>query len=270
MGTTTFRIVYEGRNMGETTINVQTAIDIYIDSQTGHRFKEIKPTTDNYRIINHFDYQDILEEFPNNINSIEAIKKLNEISQKVTFDDALIQNLMQKTQNNSRLTEYQVYIVLKRNWTDPTQSPAIVTAEEDTHTKMEERKDGKINMDIDGRVGKNKKIYYLSPNGNLVLAQVHGHNKDQRYNYKNIEGTSPTDDNTAKANGFNIYSLKAYETKVGEQAIIDKVDGKGIKSLDVGSTRGRNKNTDKKPTFDVGRDAMDFWSQNAQNYIKSK
>ena len=38
-------------------------IDIYIDSQTRDRFREISPNTDIYRIINHYDYDDILSEY---------------------------------------------------------------------------------------------------------------------------------------------------------------------------------------------------------------
>ncbi len=270
MGTNTFKVQVAGITKTTSIEVTQTDIDIYIDSQTAHRFKEIKPTTKTYRILNHFDYLDIIEEFPNKINSTEAVKKLKSLSQEVKFEDDLIQTLLQKTQNNSRLTEFQVYIVLKRNWTDPIASPAIITAEEDTHTKMEERKDGSINMDLDGKIGRNKKMYYLSPNNNVVIAQVHGHNKDQRSNYKNIEGTSPTDSNTAIGNGFNIYSLRAYETKVGDQAIIDKVDGKGLPSLNIGATRGRPNKPDKKATFDIGRDALDFWSKNPKTYTPKK
>ncbi len=270
MGTNTFQVIYKGTVMGETTIKVQTAIDIYIDSQTGHRFEEIKPNTNMYRIINHFDYLDVLEEFSGRVNSSDAIKKLKEMSQKVTINDTMIQTLMQKTQNNSRLTEYQVYIVLQRNWIDPIEAPAIVTAEEDTHTKLYERKDGKINMNIKSKFGRNRKMYHLSPNGDLVIGQVHGHNKTQEYNMKNIEGTSPTDQKTAIDVGFNIYSLRAYETKVDGQAGIDKVDGNGVPSLLLGSTRGRPNEPDKRPTFDVGRDALEFWSKNVKMYTPSK
>ncbi|WP_234859291.1 type VI secretion system tube protein TssD [Aquimarina aquimarini] len=250
--------------------DTQVVIDIYIDSQTGHRFPEINPNTDIYRIIHYMDYTDILEKYPDSINSKEAIDELKSLSQEVTFDDTLIQTLMQKTQNNSRITEYQVYIVIERDWVDPLNAPATITAEEDMHTKLFNRKDGLINMNIDSKVGRNKKIYHLSPKGNLVIAQVHGHNKTQINNQINIEGTSLTDSNTAISNRFNIYSLRAYETKVGGQAIIDKVDGKGIPSLNIGATRGRNKNTNKKATFDIGRDALDFWSKNAKHYIPSK
>ncbi len=268
MGTNTFQVIYKGKVMGETTIKVQEPIDIYIDSQTGNRFKEIKPNTDNYRIIHSMDYADVLEEFSGNINSSEAIRKLKEMSQKVTIDDTMIQTRMQKTQNNSRLSEYQVYIVLQRNWIDPIEAPAVVTAEEDLHTKLFDRKDGKINMNIIYFRGKDGNGYYKSPNGNLVLGQVHGHNKTQEYNMKNIEGTSNRDRKTAIANGFNIYSLRAYETEVGGQAGIDKVDGNGVPSLFLGSTRGKNSIPDKKPTFDVGRDALDFWTKNVKVWVR--
>ena len=264
MGKNTFRVKVAGlTETASITVN-QTPIDIYIDSQTGHRFEEIKSNTDIYRILNFFDYQDILEEFPKSINSAEAIKKLKEMSQEVTFDDTFIQTLMQKTQNNSRRTEYQVYIVLKRNWIDPIESPAIVTAEEDMHTKQSDRKNGRINMDISSTGGKSGKMYHKSPNNQIVLAQVHGHNKEQRERRTNLEGTSPIDATTAKFSGFNIYSLRAYEAEVGGQAIIDKVDGKGIPSLALGATRG-NPNisiTDRKPIFDIGKDALDYWSSN--------
>ncbi|TPN84382.1 hypothetical protein [Aquimarina algicola] len=270
MGTNTFQVIYKGTVMGETTIKVQTAIDIYIDSQTGNRFKEIKPNTENYRIIHSMDYADVLEEFSGNINSGEAIKKLQEMSQKVTIDDTFIQTLMQKTQNNSRLSEYQVYIVLQRNWIDPIEAPAIVTAEEDTHTKLYEREDGEIMMNIIYYKGKDGNGYNISPNGHLVIGQVHGHNKTQEHNMINIEGTSNRDKKTAIANGFNIYSLRAYETNVGGQAGIDKVDGKGVPSLLLGSTRGRPNEPDKRPTFDVGRDALDFWTKNVKVWVRPK
>ena len=193
------------------------------------------------------------------------------MSQKVTFDDTLIQTLIQKTQNNSRITEYQVYIVLQRNEIDPIETPAIITAEADTHTKIEERKDGKILMNTIYRRGKDGNGYYKSPKGNLMIAQVHGHNKAQAYGTINLEGTSKADKNTALSNGFNIYSLRAYETEVGQQAIIDKVSGKGVASLNLGATRGRDQNDpDKKATFDIGRDALDFWTKNVKVWVRPK
>ena len=94
-------------------------------------------------------------------------------------------------------------------------------------------------MAISGLKGLNGKTYALTDTGrNLVIAQVHGHNKVQENNLINAEGTSETDKTAATGNNFNIYSLRAYDVEFGGQAKIDKVDGDGNESKNIGNTKG--------------------------------
>ncbi len=244
--------------------DTQVKVDIYIDSQTGHRFKEIKPSTDIYRIINHHDYDDILSEYPNRINSKEAIDKLKLLSQEVTIDDNKIQMIIQKVDTNSRISEFQMYIVLERDWIDPINAPAIITAEEDHHTIL--HRDGEIKQNIKAEKGQNGNIYYKSPTGNMVIAQVHGHNKVQKSNMINLEGTSEIDQETARFNRYNVYAIESYKNETGKQAVIAKVDGMGKETLDFALTIGNKvKGGDAgtgKGTVNIGKDAIDFYSKN--------
>ncbi len=264
MGTNTFKLQVAGITKTASIEVTQTAIDIYIDSQTGHRFKEIKPNTDTYRIIHSMDYADILEEFPNKINSSEAVEKLKELSQEVTIDEKKIQMIIQKVDTNSRISEFQMYIVLKRDWINPKNSPALITAEEDHHTILHE--DGEIKINADALVGKNGNIYYKSPEGNAVIAQVHGHNKTQKNNSKNLKGTSKQDQETSKFNRFNVYAIESYKNEPGNQADIAKTDGMGNETIDFALTIGHKiKGGDAgtgKGTVNIGKDAIDFYSQN--------
>lgn len=242
----------------------QVAVDIYIDSQTGHRCKEIKPTTKNYRIINYFDYDDILTNYGSRINSKEAVDELKLFSKEVRFDNAKIQQEIQNVSDKSRLSEYQVYLVIERVWNDVVANDVVVTAEKDTHTKL--HLDGKINMSISGLRGNNGKEYALTDTGrNLVIGQVHGHNKTQKARTENAEGTSDKDKIAATNNAFNIYSLRAYDVKVGGQAKIDKVDGDGKEFKDIGNTKGHftvvGKENVSKGTINIGLDALDFYSK---------
>lgn len=245
--------------------DTQVAIDIYIDSQTGHRFTEIKPNTNTYRIINYYDYTDILEEYPNRINGKEAINKLKSLSKEVRIDNAKIQQELQNISDKSRLTEYQLYIVLERNYTDPLDGDAVVTAERDIVTKFDERRDGKIKMGLIEVKGKNGKHYLLSPNSNMAIAEVHGHNKTQKSNTINVSGTSDADKSSATDFNINVYSLRAYEVKVGGQAKIDKVTGKGKESEDLGNTKGHYTVVGKENVsigiFDIGLDALEYFSK---------
>ncbi len=256
--------VIENNEIEEGEEEMQVPIDIYIDSQTGHRFSEIKSNTETYRIIHDLDYTDVLEEYSSRINSKEAIDQLKTLSKEVEIDDKKIQMMIQKVDTNSRISEFQMYIVLERNWIDPLNVPAKITGEEDQHTLTHE--DGEIKMNLDTLIGKNGNVYYKSPKGNLVIGQVHGHNKAQKSNFKNLPGTSITDRETAAFNGFNIYAIESYKNKPGGQAVINRVDGVGKESLNIGVTIGHSvKGGDAgtgKGTINLGKDAIDFYSKN--------
>jgi len=87
--------------------------------------------------------------------------------------------------------------------------------------------DGEIKMNIDALGGKNRKVYFRSPKENTVIAEVHGRNKTQKRNRIYEQGTSDTDEATAKENQFNIYAIESYKNVPRDQAVIAKSDGGG-------------------------------------------
>ena len=225
-------------------IDPDGAFDIYIDAVTGKELGRDGRVSDDIRIIDSADFSDIQDANNGSTISAEATKQLQNSSTLVTVDDAQIQDAVQNVNDTSRTIETQVNIVLDRD-------TGVVSA-----VQAPPGTDGNTNISYEARQDKNR-VSYSTSGGNLLIGQVHGHNKLQQSNKVNEPGTSIKDANAANNSGANIYAVGAYNTPIGGAANIYKVTpGSPLAPQvnKVGETKGNIFNPGK--TINIGRDAL--------------
>ncbi|MCD0467673.1 DUF6443 domain-containing protein [Flavobacterium sp. ENC] len=222
-----------------------TPPDWYIDDRTGKVLGQDGATTNNVRLIDSNNYNDIKEANGGSTMSAEATAQLqnSETSTLVTVNDTQIQNELQQVNDQSRNVEHQTNIVLDR------------TSGEVKAVRGNPGVDGLTTMDYETRTNKDG-VSYNTQGGNLLLGQAHGHNLIKDPNKVNIPGTSEVDKNTAASSGVTIYSIDAYNTLVGGQAQINRVTPAGVQDNGVGTTKGATGTGN----FNIGLDALKRWS----------
>jgi hypothetical protein len=219
--------------------------DFYIDNRTGKVLGQDGATTNNIRLINSQDYDDIKTANGGSTTTATATTQLqnSEVSKVVNVNDTQIQNEVQQVSDQSRNVEHQAYIVLDR------------TNAEVKAVRGESGTDGRTNMQYDAK-SKDGVFTHNTTGGNLLLGQVHGHNLTSNPNLTNIPGTSQDDVNSASSSGVSIYSLDSYNTPVGGQANINRVTPEGTQTNNIGQTKGATGTGN----FNIGSDALKRWS----------
>jgi RHS repeat-associated protein len=219
--------------------------DWYIDDRTGKVLGQDGAQTNNVRLIDSRDFDEVKTENGGSTNTAAATTKLqsNELSKVVTINDAQIQVELQQVSDLSRKLEHQTYIVLDR-------STGEVSA-----VRGQPGKDGLTTMNYnEGKT--NDGVKYNTVGGKLLLGQAHGHNLTQQHGIQNTPGTSQIDVNTAASSGVSIYAIDAYNTRPGKQADIHRVTPDGTQTNNVGKTKGANA----AGNFNIGLDALRRWS----------
>jgi hypothetical protein len=210
--------------------------DIYLDDRTGKVLGQDGATTNNARLINKKDFDQIQNDNGGSTTSASATSQLQGNSTLITVNEAQIQQEVQVITDLSRTNEHQTDIVLNKYTGE-------VTAQRGT-------------PGTDGAAGVD---HTIAPSGailandgsSLLMANVHGHNLTQKAGQVNVTGTSTPDLNTATALGITVYATDAYNTAVGGKANIGSVTSHGVKTINVGQTQGSGT-----PTFNIGTDAL--------------
>jgi hypothetical protein len=217
---------------------VATPPDWYIDNRTGKILGQDGATTNNYRLVDGRDFQEIKSNNGGSTTTPEATAQLqnSDVSTLVTVNDAQIQQEVQTVSDLSRTSEHQTDISLNKYTGE-------VTAVRGTPGA-----DGTASVSVGTSPSGGK----IASDGGLLLANVHGHNQVQTPGTVNVTGTSAQDKQTAVSEGITIYATDSYNTPVGGSATIGRVDSAGVQTTNVGQTKGAGTGT-----FNIGQDALD-------------
>ena len=208
--------------------------DWYIDDRTGEVLGSDGAATDNARLIDQRDYEEIKSNNNGSTTSSEATNQLQQISMIICANDSQIQNEVQDITDLSINQEHQTDIVLNK-----------YNAEISAVRGNPGTADG---AEIDARDAPSGAL--LASNGSFLLANVHGHPLTKVKGQQNVTGTSDTDKATALDLGITIYATDAYNTMAGKSATIGKTSG-GTSTSNVGKTKGTGQGT-----FNLGLDAL--------------
>jgi RHS repeat-associated protein len=219
--------------------------DHYIDKVTGKVLGSDGAATNDIRIINRNDFNDIKGE-NNGTTSEQATKQLQNKSKVVKVDDAQIQGELQAVSDLSRTTEHQTYFVLDRE-------NAVVKA-----VRGPEGKDGVTEISYTSQTSSTAVTYNKTDDGKLLIGQAHGHNLLNKPGSVNTPGTSPDKDlPTAATIGIQIYAIDAYNTPVGQSAAIHSVSPSGKQENYRGYTKG---SVPCDQLLNVGLEALKVWA----------
>ncbi|WP_062062973.1 RHS repeat-associated core domain-containing protein [Aquimarina longa] len=179
-------------------------LDHYLD-QNGNYLGQDGAVTNNVRVIYADDFADVKSQ-NNGTTSMKATDQLQSLSNVVTIDQATIQNDINNVNNETvvdQSAERQAYITLNIDSKSAGNPTGVVTSSRgadgvDGQTTMasEQRRDG---------------VLTIGGSQNVLLGQVHSHNKTSDPGKVNIPGTSQTDRNTAQSTGTTIYSIDSYK-----------------------------------------------------------
>ncbi|KIX19619.1 hypothetical protein SY27_18010, partial [Flavobacterium sp. 316] len=219
--------------------------DWYIDSVTGKKLGQDGSSTNNIRLINRVDFQDISEKHGGTMSN-NATNDLQNNSTVVCINDSEIQNEVQTITDLSTTMEHQTFVTLDRDTGEVSAS------------RGEPGTDGLTTMNYNSRTSSDGN-QYNTVDGKLLLGQVHGHNLSQDPTKINIPGTSDFDKNTASSSGVTIYATDAYSQNAGGQVEIHRVSSDGTRTNNIGYTQG-SAGGQGAPTINIGLDALKRWS----------
>lgn len=224
-----------------------TPPDWYIDNITGKILGRDTASTNDIRMIDRRDYNEILEKNSGTISDKVTIQLQNN-SIPVCVNDEQIQNEVQEITDLSKKNENQTILTLNRE------------TGEVSAIRGQPGSDGITEFSYNSRTSSNGETYNTYE-GNLLLGQVHGHNETQDPNKSNVAGTSSYDKDTASNVGVSIYATDAYTQNVGGQVEVHKVNSKGEQTNNVGYTKGNTSQQGQGgATFNIGLDALKDWS----------
>ena len=215
--------------------------DWYIDKRTGAVLGQDGASTNIYRLVDGRDFADIKTSNGGSTMSASATSQLqsSDISTPITINNTQIQQEVQTITDLSRTVEHQTDIVLNKYTGEVSAlrgTPGVTSGEATVNYKV-------------GASG----ATLASDGSSLFLANVHGHNLTTDSSKINVTGTSPIDKSTATSNPkMTIYATDAYNTNVGGNANIGRVNGNGVQTNNVGQTKGAGTGT-----FNIGQDALD-------------
>jgi len=171
--------------------------DWYIDWNSGRVLGQDGAETNNVRIIKANDWGRVNRTF-NTTESAEATDDLQSSSSLITFDNETINSNI-NTINNETITdqsvERQAFFMLQRSENDEGMPFGKVTS-------------------VIGAKGTTANAKIPATNGyvndNLMLGQIHSHNKNIIKGRENAPGASETDHSASIERNFNIYSIDSY------------------------------------------------------------
>lgn len=228
--------------------------DIYLD-ENGNYLGEDGAATNDVRVIYGDDFNDVKADNSGSTISLKATAKLQSLSNVVTVNESQIQNSINDVNNetiNDQSAERQAYITLNID----SKSAGNPTAEV-TSSRGADGVNGETIISSDQtRDGRNT----INGQQNVLIGQVHSHNKSQDPTKTNIPGTSSLDVNTAGSLNISVYSIDSYQ---GELAISVPAPFAG------GAGPAMHRTADGKQTNNIGTTATQNVGQDAlSRYIK--
>ena len=216
-----------------------TPPDWYIDKRTGAILGHDGVQSNDYRLVDGRDFQQIKSDNGGSTTTQTATNQLQENSQFICVNEEQIGQEIQTVSDLSRTNEHQTAIVLDKYTAEVSAlrgTPGTVSGE------------AIINVRVTACGAS------VASNGSFYLANVHGHNKITEANKINETGTSQKDRVAAMSDPkTTIYAIDSYNVEVGGQATIGRVNGEGVKTDNIGSTQGATG----RPTVNIGQDALD-------------
>ncbi len=213
--------------------------DYYIDRVTGKQLGSDGSETDNLRVIDRREWDYVIEE-KGGVTSIPGIQELHKNSSVISVDEIQIQKEIQRLADDTMKEglENQVFIVLNVN-------TGKIFAVRDWIPKLK----SSIEIVIS--------TYGVGPNsaprvgeGLMLLAQLHGHPKEERKNKKNLRSVSRFDVEVAEHLRISIFAIDAFDEyhtfkakdfKEYSRAFhIHQVTREGLTKNFVGQTFGKN------------------------------
>jgi hypothetical protein len=215
-----------------------TPPDWYIDDRTGQIIGQDGAATNNYRLVNGKDFNQIKSDNGGSTKTPEATAQLqsSDTSTLVTVNDAQIQEEVQNVSDLSRTVEHQTDLSLNK------------------YTGVISAVRGVVGVDGGAKVSvaTTASGAKLASDGGFLLANIHGHNLVQQPGKVNVPGTSDEDKATAKSEGITVYATDSYNTNVCGSANVGRVNSAGVPAINVGQTKGSGSGT-----FNFGQDALD-------------
>lgn len=209
--------------------------DVYLDTY-GNYLGEDGATTNNVRVIDRYDYEDIDEE-NGGTTSAEATKQLQSKSSVVSIDKSGIQQSVNDVNNETlkdQTKERQTYLVMKINKSEDIDGvpTATVTA-----------KRGADGVDGFTTISREERRSGISTSGSdIMIGQVHSHNKLQNPSLVNIPGVSPKHDTpAAKRANITVYALDSY---TGKNSVPVHRTADGVETKNVGNSTNYNFGSD--------------------------
>ncbi|QMU65823.1 MAG: hypothetical protein GKR88_17100 [Flavobacteriaceae bacterium] len=208
--------------------------DVYLD-ENGHYLGEDGAETNDVRVIYKDEYEDIVSENGGSSTSSEATKQLQGKSSVVQIDTKDIQSDVNDIHEETlvdQTKERQTLITMG------------ITKGDDVPTATVSSMRGADGVDGQTTInsGKRSTGVSMAENGEVLIGQVHTHNKTQDSNLKNIPGTSPDYDKpTASTLNISVYALDSYTGK-SNVSVHRTADGKQTNNVGTSNSFNFGKN----------------------------
>ena len=173
--------------------------DWYIDWNSGRVLGSDGAKTNNIRIIKASDWGRVNRVYGNDTKSKEATDDLQSSSSIITYDEGAINSNVNKINNETiadQSVEQQAFFMLQRSQNDEGHPFGEVTS-------VIGQKGTTANAIIPATDG------YV--NDNLMIGQIHSHNKNIIKGRENAPGASKPDHSASISRNFNIYSIDSYK-----------------------------------------------------------
>jgi hypothetical protein len=210
--------------------------DFYLDSRTGKLLGQDGAATQNIRVINKQDFDEVSKNNGGTTSS-NATSQLQSTSSVVSVDqnkiDGDIKNVNSETQKDDR--ENQTSFVLKID------NRGDVPTAELTSVRGAEGSNSETTLDyVTSRDPARAGAAYAGGLGNVLVGQIHGHPLTDDPDKKNIPGTSDKDKATSHDVGIPIYSIDSYTNE--RNPSVNRVTPNGQQTIGIGRIDGAKVN----------------------------
>jgi RHS repeat-associated protein len=211
-----------------------TPPDWYLDSKTGAVLGIDGATTNNYRVINKSDWNDIVQDC-GNTTSTESTSQLQQVSSVISINESKISSDI-NTANNATIAdqtkENQVYIGLKVDRSGDVPTAELTSAIGPTGT------DGQTKVSIDEKNDKQGNVISSKFRGTdlIPIAQSHTHNLSRDPSIVNEPRPSLDDKNTSHSFNISIYPVDSYTGNSSLGNAIHRVVPNGTVTNNFGTT----------------------------------
>ncbi len=210
--------------------------DFYLDSRTGKLLGRDGAATQNIRVINKQDFDEVSKNNGGTTSS-NATSQLQSTSSVVSVDqnkiDGDIKNVNSETQKDDK--ENQTSFVLKID------NRGDVPTAELTSVRGAEGSNSETTLDyVTSRDPARAGAAYAGGVGNVLVGQIHGHPLTDDPDKKNIPGTSDKDNATSHDVGIPIYSIDSYTNE--RNPSVNRVTPNGQQTIGIGRIDGAKVN----------------------------